>query len=1181
MFANIFFLLLSIKYIKIICINYEPQINYMIDPGNLAIYMIDFQNKQMYNFGFPDSAKCENDLIVHLYSINCNIEIIFDEYETISRKLPNSKDKDKNMYSFIINKNYIPNYTFTILTLINNLNKNKTCPLVINTIEMSKEPSLLIKDKSPIILFFDQYLTNVNLKYPFGEIETTKFAFFSFSFQEITFFEINVYGEKQNLLKKSIISSSSTLFLTKELNNNNEFIINIKHNDKYKIANSSLLKYELISNYDLNYPKLLEENYLNKDFITSNLEYKYFYAEIKEGQGGEIMLHDKRDSGILIGLIEEKASFINRITEQDIYPKINSYNKNKYLNYNQHLNKLSFNFDETKKCVDGCYILISYYHEKINFQKIDELVGFEFTLLLRIWDNDIFRAQIINIPFNEYIMGCFEENSVKEHYYSIYLSNQTDKINIEVIGESIKGFWVSQVKKRITNKYDNAKELNLNFHYRNIIEIETDKIKNNYISFSFKPKREEEKLSFYYFRIVQSNKDDFFIFPLDSNLENFCKPQEIPELNFCIYILRNDYNEFLYHFSIFPSNQNQFILLNYKRISKSDNYIIDPKNISELVRTVNTTQCEEPVFNFINKYEQTLNDLEYIIFIISYDNSKYDQIFGLHSTFYNGKKEIFPNIYSSEIFQSSNITKYINFSLEYNFSLTFNWLNGEGIANLNNYFVNQTIDSNYLGKYYKIPIMENGNNIVFYEKNSFIFWLKLEYSRREEFISLENTLNKFVQNEDFPLYFILPNKDNDENIFINFKIMNLNIEDDINFEIQGKIIYDSDLTKNNQENKDFSNSIKGEYDICTKIGILNINIKDNKLMNPNHIIREKNYIYIKVSFKDYNEKNRNIFIQILAIKKNSDLLIPINQYILRPFSSKDESHNYKIFYNKMQNKIELENKNVSKEEKYNIIIEILGNDNLPKLNFLSQNISLENSDDGKYILNINTNGDEIDFTINCTNLINNNESLIGNYYMLRYYSKEETEEDIKYELNTESIQIENNQISLDNIKVIGNNYTNNNITFIIYFNLFEKDDIINQELLKVLTPIKINPKYTNKVRVDSQEEKINATLDYDINNNHIIQIKVNVIKNSDYFYTKNLVYVYNILSNLNNKNNDFDTKLLLLIITITAMLLIFLILIVYVFYIKKKNKSLEEILQTSFVKKDEDTPQEDENVSFI
>jgi hypothetical protein len=51
--------------------------------------------------------------------------------------------------------------------------------------------------------------------------------------------------------------------------------------------------------------------------------------------------------------------------------------------------------------------------------------------------------------------------------------------------------------------------------------------------------------------------------------------------------------------------------------------------------------------------------------------------------------------------------------------------------------------------------------------------------------------------------------------------MNLNIEEESNFEIQGQII-DSDSAKNYQEIKDFTNSIKGEYDICTKIGILNI-----------------------------------------------------------------------------------------------------------------------------------------------------------------------------------------------------------------------------------------------------------------------------------------------------------------------------------------------------------------------
>ena len=1194
MLIKLLFLLFSTKYVKINCAIIENQIDYTITPGTVETFQIIYNEEKLTHiFGFGNYNKTENDLIVHFYSINCNIKIKpnnngkINENEIITRNLTNKNEKFKNMYSFRVKNSSISESRFKINYILNNnLHNNYICPLVINTIEINNEKSLKIEENSPIILFFEQDLNSFTLKYKLPDIKPTKSMFLSFSFQEITFFEINIFDNNKTLLNKTYdISYSSTIFLTNELNSRiKELNINIKHNDKYKIANSSLLKFEIVSNYSK--PKLLEKNYLNREFITSNEEYRYFYIEINERQAGEIMLHDKRGTGVLIGSIVKKESSDALVKNFKNYPKINnSLNTSNYLEYDQHIHKLSFNFEETKECEEGCFILISYYHEKIEkYNNIsDILVGYEFTLLLRIWDDDDnFKAQIIKIPYNEYILGCFDEDTVKEHRYSIYLTDQTDNISIQVIGESIIGSY--RVKSnRLNKKYEFP--LNLEYYYKNALNIPTIEYKNNNMILTFKPKTEEEKMSFYYFRILQANGEDYFISPLDSNLENICEPHHTNELQFCIFILKNDFKSFIFDFSVFPSNQNQLFLINYQRVAEDNYYIIDPKNISFSFNKVNTTECEEPAYNFINEFD--LNGLKYILFIISYDEIKEGRLFGLLSTFYDNKKEIYPNIYSSEMFQLFSTDtiqdKYLNFALKYNFSITFSWLKGEGIVNLNNYFVNQTIDINYYGKYYKIPIMESGNNFAFYKvpnddnnesQQSFIFCLKLEYSKREESIEIGNTLYEFIQNKKFPLYYLLPSNENDGNIIINFKIMNLNIEEESNFEIQGQII-DSEKAINYQEIKDFSNSTKGEYDICTKIGILNI-FKNNK-ENEKH--SGKKYVYIKINPKDNNEKISNVFIQILAMGKGDSIVIPINQYILRSFSSKDEIHNFKIINQNMQSYFDIdpnEEQIIDKEDQYNISIELLSDDNHINLDFYYENDKITKSDKGEYNLNLNEIGDEIPFSINCTNTALNNDLLTNKYYMIRYYSVKEN--DIQYNFNSKSINIKRKinsfDISLDNLEIIGNNDTNNNISFKFYFNLFEKDDNINKELLEVLTPISIEPKNTTKVRVDSEEEKINITLYYDNikeENTYLIQIKVNVNKNNDYFYTKNLVYVSE--NGPKDDNENFFKKNMVLIIIISVVIL-FLALIICLIKMKKKNKNLEEILKSSFLEKEEKNPKE-------
>ena len=1164
MFVSLLFLLFSTQYIKINCVDNNEILVNKITPGTVETYQITYnQTKQYYLFGFPNKTY-NYDLIAHFYSIDCNIEINSDENKIKTIELPNKDDKEKNMYSFKIENKYISQSKFNISInikyfLIKDLNKDISCPLVINTMEISKEKNLTIQESSPVILFFDQSINNINLKYNLKPVSS---MFLSFSFQEITFFKIEVYDNKKNLLKESDISYSSTLLLTNEIENINELVISIKHNDIYNIASTPLLKFELLFNYSQ--PKLLEKNYLNKEFITSNVEYRYFYIEVNEEQEGEIMLHDKRGSGILIGSIAKKDSSKAQIKDYQIYPKINNTDKNKLLNYDMHLHKLSFNFTETEKCEEGCFILISYYHE-IDDNLSNEIVGFEFTLLFRIWDEINFRAQKINIPYNEFILGCFEETTVNEHYYSIYITNQTDRISLQFIGESIEGFYKFGKNRAIKNYIFNE-----GINYKNAKNIPTSEYKNNYISFTFRPRREEDKLSFYYFRVVPANGDDYFISPLDSNFENICEPERMEDLEFCFYILRNDFKLFSYNFSVFPSNQNKLIQIHYNDISNENYYMIDPKNISESYRNFNNTIINNyAVYNFINN--NNLNYLKYILFIISFDEIGDNRFFGLHSTFVDGKKEIYPNIYSSEIFELDNINRYINCSLKYNFSLTFNWLNGEGIVNLNNYFVNQTIDGNYYGKYYKIPLMESGNNIVFYDKALFIFFLKLENIKSEEIIILGNTLYEFIQNKEFPLYFMLPFHEDDENIFINFRIMDLDldIKKETNFEIKG-IIIDQELSRDNKENKDFSNSIEGVYDICTKTGILDIkNIKENKQniqnkqnkqikQNPFYRRLGRKYVYIKIS-KEKNEKNNNVFIQILAMSKNAQLLIPINQYILRSFSSKDEVHNFIIINNK-----------INEEKDNKIIIEFMNKDKDIKFELDNSNFS-DKLNSKECTIDISLNGDEVLFSIKHENSIKNDDSLSKNFYIVRYHS----EEDIKYDFNSDSIKITKNKksidISLDNIKISGNN-KNNNISFVFYFNLFDEDDI-NKESLEVLRPISIKPKATAKEKVDSQAKKISKTLDYDYKDIHtyFVQIKVNVIKNDDYLYSKNLVYV-----------KDVKPKMLIIIIIIiVVVILISLIVIACIFYKKKKKKTIEEVLQTSFQEKKETSEEEDDTVSFV
>ena len=69
-------------------------------------------------------------------------------------------------------------------------------------------------------------------------------------------------------------------------------------------------------------------------------------------------------------------------------------------------------------------------------------------------------------------------------------------------------------------------------------DIGLDSFKEKYISFAFE-KNNKSIHSYYYFRILeQKSKNDYVIYPLDTNKENYCETKE----NKCYFLLKNEYN---------------------------------------------------------------------------------------------------------------------------------------------------------------------------------------------------------------------------------------------------------------------------------------------------------------------------------------------------------------------------------------------------------------------------------------------------------------------------------------------------------------------------------------------------------------------------------------------------------------------------------------------------------------
>ena len=404
-----------------------------LEIGISQIYPIEYKKETNFIFKIED----DNIYQINIHSINCNFEIDF------KGEIINQMNLDT--YSLKMNKT---NNNIIIKPLIDivegkekeNYDQEK-CHLTINSMNMN-QPEVKIENKEDSFFYFEKgnsYLLNIS--YEIKEISTDTFAALFFQFNEKCNFSIDIYNNNEGNpvnIKSNYIYNSTYIYLKSDIlkNISNGFTktnltISIKKIDDNKAINMffKVVEKETIS--------MIKKGALNYGFITTEINYQFFYLEVFNEEEGELMLHNKRFYGELIAKIVTKDEInYNDIYNSSIYPKYN--NDSKLLNYNPHSLKLIYRYKETSICTKGCYILITYEQKKSEIKNIK--IGYEFTILSRSWNYSDFSSQIVDIPFGEYLLGAFDKESITHHYYSLSIPGDAEKLIIQLEGNFIDFF---------------------------------------------------------------------------------------------------------------------------------------------------------------------------------------------------------------------------------------------------------------------------------------------------------------------------------------------------------------------------------------------------------------------------------------------------------------------------------------------------------------------------------------------------------------------------------------------------------------------------------------------------------------------------------------------------------------------------------------------------------------------
>ena len=847
--------------------------NINIKIGLAKTYSINYFEKT--NIIFSNENNQNDSLQVNIHSINCNININ-TQGEIIN-------DINLNTFSIIIDEPLNQNIVLEpIPDIINGKYKEnyekKYCYLSINSYYLDNSiQKLIIENNDENIFYLNDFNYNLsNIIYEIKDISNESFIFLNFHFKDSQFL-INVSYHIDDKLINSIcknISNSTNIYL------NSDFLFNgdksIDDNGKNGKIYINIIN---IDNSDINMHLkiieknticLLEKNSLNYGFLTTKTMYQYYYAEIFEEEEGELMLHNKRFYGELYGKIIEKNE-INKelLYNTSIYPT--SFSKDVNLEFNQHYLQLIYSYENTSNCSNGCYLLITY--KRTSFKDNFPHVGYEFTILSRTWTYTDCITEIVDIPYNEFIIGCFNQDMIHNHYYSIYIPYDAEKIIIEVGNNFLDIFYDEGRKKINTIKpKKNIKKLEIaqdnKVFILNIKQLKMNRKDINDISFAFKPKNHYSDIfSYYYFRILYVKENQEIYYHLDSYLGNLCipYPNKDNEKYHCNFILKNNYRESDLKFVISSINQNEYYNITSSIIYKNNSISKDS-------------------YEFVYAYNKTIEDINYYIFQFEFKN---DITKNILISFWDTVEDVYPQIYSAQMYFIDNFTKINHFKINNQYSLIYQYMYGNlGGISFQNMNENLYATRNFIGRPLGIFIDENMNYSKNYAPSEFGYFYQLIYNDKNlgtVEVNLGEPRSQIINVGQFPLYFYLELKENKTmNIVANLRLKTTDdSEFEEDFEIYGYLLSEDDITRAiNEEYYDLKDPIKGYFSNAYNIGFLQIvsELKDYK------------YLFIEIQKNEKPRINSPILIDFITKEYTNDTFwLPINRYIFETFNGTNNS----------------------------------------------------------------------------------------------------------------------------------------------------------------------------------------------------------------------------------------------------------------------------------------------------
>ena len=258
----------------------------------------------------------------------------------------------------------------------------------------------------------------------------------NFRLTTTAYFDINIKVNRQYLRNHTIFRSGQLYIKKEDFESKCEelevcpVLVTVKMRNSTRIRRVELTMYQMDST-----PLYIEKNVIKRDVVHGD-RVKHYYFQISNEEYGDITLDFKRGSGNIYASIEErtKTEPMNQPDWRGIYhfPMTNDES----LKYRTYGKKILIEDKDTKKCQNGCYVLITIVSNSKYFGDYDdETATYRISINPRIMKTDpTVPSPKVKMSVNDFVIGDIvyglPENR-KYDYYTLTLPYTSDYVEID------------------------------------------------------------------------------------------------------------------------------------------------------------------------------------------------------------------------------------------------------------------------------------------------------------------------------------------------------------------------------------------------------------------------------------------------------------------------------------------------------------------------------------------------------------------------------------------------------------------------------------------------------------------------------------------------------------------------------------------------------------------------------